>query len=225
MGVDLVLFAALPDPGRLLGVAIDEGARASAVHWAVAFTILLVVDAVFCAVGTDIARRVIGSITIAAGAVSIALLAVTVGPGVGGSGAAALAFSVGALLLGCSLSGMLLGHWYLISPNMSFRPLRQAVWMVFAAVAVEAAVIVGVIATSDPSTRHTVLAGGDAVPFWLFVVGSGVVFTAVVNGLTLYFARIRANQPATAMLYVLIISAAIGIVPAHLLYFLTGAPV
>jgi hypothetical protein len=54
---------------------------------------------------------------------------------------------------------------------------------------------------------------------------AGVVFTVAVNALTLYFARIRANQPATAMLYVLIITVLMGIVPAQLLFFLTRLPV
>jgi hypothetical protein len=57
------------------------------------------------------------------------------------------------------------------------------------------------------------------------VVGAGLVFTVAVGLLTRHFARIRANQPATAMLYVLIISVTMGVVPAHLLFFVTGAPV
>jgi hypothetical protein len=51
------------------------------------------------------------------------------------------------------------------------------------------------------------------------------VFTTGVAILTRHFARIRANQPATAMLYVLIISVVMGVVPAHLLFFVTGAPI
>jgi hypothetical protein len=51
------------------------------------------------------------------------------------------------------------------------------------------------------------------------------VFTTAVTLLTLHFARIRANQPATAMLYALIVSVAMGTIPGHLLFFLTGAPV
>jgi len=50
-------------------------------------------------------------------------------------------------------------------------------------------------------------------------------FTARVTAFTLYFARIPANQPATAMLYVLIITVVMGMVPAHLLYLLTGVGV
>jgi hypothetical protein len=66
---------------------------------------------------------------------------------------------------------------------------------------------------------------GYALPFWLLVIGAGIVFTALVTTLTGHFARIRANQPATAMLYVLIISVLMGVVPAHLLFFITGTPV
>lgn len=226
MGVDLLLLATQPDPGQLLGAPVDPGSLAAAAHWSVAFTVLLLVDALFCAVGTDAARAVTGTLTAAAGVAAVLTTASALGPGIGGGGTAMLAFGSGALLLGTALSGMLLGHWYLISPAMSFRPLRIAVWMVFAALAADAAVITAaVVAIADQNARSALLAGADAVAFWLLVVGSGVVFTALVNGLTLYFARVRANQPATAMLYALIVSAAMGVVPAHLLYFLTGVPV
>jgi hypothetical protein len=120
---------------------------------------------------------------------------------------------------------MLLGHWYLVAPNLSFRPLRRAIDIVFLAVAVQAAVIVVVLLTSASAVRHELLWSGDAIPFWLLVVGSGIVFTTGVALLTRHFARIRANQPATAMLYVLIISVVMGVVPAHLLFFVTGAPI
>jgi len=223
MGIDLLLTAALPDPALLLGAPVDGGARAAAAHWAVAFTLLLIGAALFCAVGTDIARRVVGAVTCLAGMVGLVELAMAIGPALGGAGAASLAFLTGALLFGSALSGMLLGHWYLVAPTLSFKPLRQSVGLVFIAVAVELATVLGVIVTSDNNTRNT-LTGHYGAPFWLLVVGSGVVFTALVNGLTYHFARIRANQPATAMLYVLIISVAMGVIPAHLLFFLTGAP-
>ena len=56
---------------------------------------------------------------------------------------------------GSALAGMLLGHWYLVAPNLSFRPLRRAIDIVFIAVALQAAVIVLVILTSgvDGSRR------------------------------------------------------------------------
>ena len=120
---------------------------------------------------------------------------------------------------------MLLGHWYLVAPSMSFRPLRQVITLVFATVGTQLAVIVVVVITQPAQLRSALLVSEYALPFWLLVIGSGIVFTAAVALLTRHFARIRANQPATAMLYVLIISVVMGVVPAHMLFFVTGAPV
>src|SRR6202023_3255872 len=95
--------------------------------------------ALFCAVGTDIARRVVGGGAVVCGAVALARAAAAFG-----------------------------------SP------------------------LLGGLAGAAPGPRRTVLTDPA---FWLLAVGAGVVATGVVNGLTWYFAHIRANQPATAMLY------------------------
>ena len=174
---------------------------------------------------TDVARRVVGVVTIGFGAMAIAKSAAAFGPSLGGVGTAVVAFVPAALVSGSALAGMLLGHWYLVAPNLSFRPLRRAIDIVFSQSRCRRLVIVLVILTSGSTVRRELLWSGDAVPFWLLVVGSGIVFTTGVALLTRHFARIRANQPATAMLYVLIISVVMGVVPAHLLFFVTGAPI
>ena len=225
MALDVLIEALLPSGTALLGAALPPGAQASLFHWSIAFTIVLIAYAFFCSVMTDVARRVVGAITIGVGAMTIAKAAAAFGPSLGGVGTAVVAFVPAALVSGSALAGMLLGHWYLVAPNLSFRPLRRAIDIVFAAVAIQAAVIVLVILTAGSAVRGELLWSGDAVPFWLLVVGSGIVFTTGVALLTRHFARIRANQPATAMLYVLIISVVMGVVPAHLLFFVTGAPI
>ncbi len=225
MALDVLIEALLPSGTALLGAALPPGAQASLFHWSIAFTIVLLAYAFFCSVMTDVARRVVGAITIGFGAMAIAKAAAAFGPSLGGVGTAVVAFVPAALVSGSALAGMLLGHWYLVAPNLSFRPLRRAIDIVFAAVAIQAAVIVLVLLTAGSTVRGELLWSGDAVPFWLLVVGSGIVFTTGVALLTRHFARIRANQPATAMLYVLIISVVMGVVPAHLLFFVTGAPI
>jgi hypothetical protein len=225
MALDVLIEALLPSGTSLLGASLSVGAQASLFHWTIAFTVALLAYAFFCSVMTDIARRVVGIATIGFGAMAIAKCAAAFGPSLGGVGTAVVAFVPAALVSGSALAGMLLGHWYLVAPNLSFRPLRRAIDIVFLAVAVQAAVIVVVLLTSATAVRHELLWSGDAIPFWLLVVGSGIVFTTGVALLTRHFARIRANQPATAMLYVLIISVVMGVVPAHLLFFVTGAPI
>jgi hypothetical protein len=225
MAIAVLIEALLPPDSALLGAPLPPGSQADLLHWCIAFTVALLAYAFFCAVMTDIARRVVGLLTIGFGAMAIAKAAAAFGPALGGVGAAVVAFVPAALVSGSALAGMLLGHWYLVAPNLSFRPLRRAIDIVFAAVAFQALVIVLVIVTSASAVRGELLWSGDAIPFWLLVVGSGIVFTTGVALLTRHFARIRANQPATAMLYVLIISVVMGVVPAHLLFFVTGAPI
>jgi hypothetical protein len=222
---DLGLLLFLPDPSQLLHTPVDQGRYASFVHWLVGFAGATLGYAFFSAVGTDAARRVVGGLTVACGGMAVAMAALTFGAPFGGGLVAAVAFVPAMLLCGSALCGMLLGHWYLIAPDLSFRPLRRAVYIVFAAVALQGATIAGALLTAEPAGRHSLVAGHYGVSFWLLVVVAGLGFTAAVNGLTLYFARIRANQPATAMLYVLIITVLMGAVPAHLLYFLTRVPV
>ena len=225
MAIAVLIEALLPPDSALLGAPLPPGSQADLLHWSIAFTVALLAYAFFCAVMTDVARRVVGVITIGFGAMAIAKAAAAFGPALGGVGTAVVAFVPAALVSGSALAGMLLGHWYLVAPSLSFRPLRRSIDIVFAAVAFQALVIVLVILTATSAVRGELLWSGDAFPFWLLVVGSGIVFTTGVALLTRHFARIRANQPATAMLYVLIISVVMGVVPAHLLFFVTGAPV
>ncbi|GAC1337430.1 MAG: hypothetical protein NVSMB29_01790 [Candidatus Dormibacteria bacterium] len=226
MGIELALAAALPDPSLLIGHRVDPGLAGSARTWSAVFSGGLLLYSLFCWVGTDPARRVVGTLCLTAGGVAVVQLARALGAGLaGGVSGALVAFLPATLLGGTALAGMLLGHSYLVAPERTFRPLRRAVYAVFLALGVQAAALVAVLLAGSGPDRHDLLAGRYAITFWLLVVGAGVVFTAAVNGLTLYFARIRANQPATAMLYVLIISVLMGVVPAHLLYFLTSVPV
>lgn len=222
VGIDLLLLAAASDLSRLLHRPVSAGATAGLAHWMVAFAAVLVADALFAAVGTEAARRVVALVAAGVGIGTLVQAAFALGPATGGTGAALLNILPAAALGGASLAGMLLGHWYLVTPALSFRPLRISVGSVFAAIALDVAAITTALLIAAPAQRSRLLTGDLAAPFWLLVVGSGVLFTAAVNGLTLYFARIRANQPATAMLYVLIISVVMGIVPAHLLFLVTG---
>jgi hypothetical protein len=225
MGADLVMLAFLPDPSELLHQPVDASLFASFVHWCIGFAGAAAAYALFCAVGTDAARRVVGAIAASCGWVALGFAAATFrSPLLGGFGGAVVVIPA-ALLVGSTVAGMLLGHWYLIAPDLSFRPLRQAVYLIFGTIGIQVGAILAGLLAADAATRTALLAGHYGVSFWLLVVAAGVITTAAVNALTLYYARIRANQPATAMLYILIIAVLMGLVPGHLLYFLTRVPV
>ena len=216
VGAALLIGINLPTDTTLLTGAIDRGALSSLLHWSLAFAGVLLAFAFMCAVGTDPARRVAGVATLGVGGVTIGKASVAFGVALGGWLPALAVFLPATLLAGSALSGMLLGHWYLVAPSLSFRPLRQMVNIVFGAVAVQAAVLAVALTAAPPAARDALLRSADALPFWLLVVGSGLVFTSGVALLIRHFARMRANQPATAMLYALIISGVMGVVRGHL---------
>ena len=155
MGADLLLIAGVSDFGALLHASVSANAVATFVHGAVAFTILLILDALFAGVGTDGSRRVVAAVTISVGLLTVVSAAAAIGPAVGGVGGAALVFLSAAMLGGSALAGMLLGHWYLVTPSMSFRHLRLSIYTVFAAVALDCVVIAIALLTAGASRDRT----------------------------------------------------------------------
>lgn len=221
----LGLLAVLPDPGQLVGHPVDPGRYAAFVHWTVGLAGGLAAYAFFAAVGTDAARRVVGAAASACGLAALGWAAAALGPPGSGAWAAVALLLPAALTAGSALAAMLLGHWYLIAPDLSFRPLRLAVAFVASTLAIQAATIGAALAAADPSTRGRILTGSYGLTFWILVVCAGLVVAFGVTGLAFHYARTRANQPATAMLYILVVAVLMGIVPGHLLYFLTRVPV
>src|SRR5438132_4099850 len=127
MGLEVVIAVLIPGGVRLLNGPLSADALSSLVHWSIGLTGALALYAFFCAVGTDAARRVIGALTIGVGAVAMGTAVVAFGPALGGISPVVLAFIPASLLAGSTLAGMLLGHWYLVAPRLSFRPLRRAI--------------------------------------------------------------------------------------------------
>lgn len=220
----LALLPFLPDPSQLVGHAVDAGRYAAFVHWTVGLAGGTAAYAFFAAVGTDAARRVVGGVAAGCGLLAVGWAAASFGSPLLGGWAGAVTLVPAALLSGSTLAGMLLGHWYLIAPDLSFRPLRLAVGLVGITLALQAAAVGIGVAGADATTRATLLGGGYGLTFWILVVAAGLLVAAAVVALAGYYARTRANQPATAMLYILVVAVLMGVVPGHLLYFLTRVP-
>src|SRR5438270_596114 len=147
------LAASLPSGEGFLNGAVSSDALNSFVHWCLIFGGVLLVDALFSAVGTEPARRLVGAATFACAATVLGKAVVAFGPALGGSSAAAIAFVPAALLAGSALAGMLVGHWYLVAPSLTFRALRLAIYTVLAAIALQAAAVVVVTVTAPAATR------------------------------------------------------------------------
>jgi hypothetical protein len=136
-----------------------------------------------------------------------------------------------ALLLGWSLITMLLGHWYLISPKLSFRHLIRFCRILTAVVILRAALVgMSLLATRavDPFVlpHPQVLLldfGGQGMFFWFRVLW-GLVIPLLLALMALHCARNHSNQSATGILYVLLVGSFIGEITALYLAVTTGVP-
>jgi hypothetical protein len=114
-----------------------------------------------------------------------------------------------AALLGSAMTAMLLGHFYLISPALSIRPLMRLLAAV--AVALGVRLIADGVALGRWTTGHSLVTLNTDVALWLPV--RWLVGLLVPLGLTWMAwqtARIRSTQSATGILYVVVIFCFLG---------------
>ncbi len=143
-----------------------------------------------------------------------------------------LALASSALLLGWSLVTMLLGHWYLVAPRLSFRHLvvfcRALVGTVLLRLGAVAATVAVALAQPDSPGPDPwrVLASfsGQGMFFW-FRLFWGLAIPLGLSLMALHCARQRSNQSATGILYVLVVGAFVGEITAFYITVTTGVPV
>ncbi len=133
-------------------------------------------------------------------------------------------FATAALVTGAVTLDMILGHFYLVIPNLSFGPLRRLTLVFAAALALRIAVIAWTLTGSwdfwaaawrTDATRFLLEYG-----FFLTLrVVFGVLGPAILAYLIWECVRIRSNQSATGILYVATAIVLIGEIAAK--YFLT----
>jgi hypothetical protein len=137
-----------------------------------------------------------------------------------------------ALLLGWSLIAMLLGHWYLVAPRLTFRHLTVFCWILLgtvlvrlAAVGASLAVAAGVNELVEPHPLRVLTGlGGQGIFFWFRLLW-GLAIPLALAVMALQCARQRSNQSATGILYVLVVGAFIGEITGSYLSVTTGVPV
>jgi hypothetical protein len=129
------------------------------------------------------------------------------------------ALPVGALALGGVDAAMLLGHWYLVTPKLSPRPLQTAALLFVVALVLQAVLLIlgytrGFVATAwDANAVATVLR----------------VFVGIAAPLPIAFAAwwtARMNtQSSTGLLYVALAMVLAGEIMARMLFYVAGVPI
>jgi len=142
-----------------------------------------------------------------------------------------LALVSSSLLLGWSLVTMLLGHWYLVVPRLSFRYLESFCRVLLAVIVLRLLAVgasLAVAATVDPAIAPQPLEmvigfGGQGMFFWFRILW-GLAMPLLLGWMSLDCARRQANQSATGILYVLLVGSFIGDITGLYLTLSTGVP-
>lgn len=129
---------------------------------------------------------------------------------------------LGSLALGTAWTGMMLGHWYLVTPLLAPRPLLRLNASMALAVVAQGALLAGVL-ISRPATSGIEAPGID----WLLWLRAavGILFPAMLAVPIWRTARVRSMMSATGLLYVALGTVLSGEIMAKALYFVSGLPV
>lgn len=124
-----------------------------------------------------------------------------------------------ALALGSVSAAMLLGHWYLVTPQLSPVPLRRLIVLLIAVLGAQAAAF-GVALLLDPAAA----AGEIGWLTWLRLV-VGTLLPIAVTVLALLASRAASLQASTGLLYIGLALIIAGSIAGPSIAYLTGVPV
>jgi hypothetical protein len=173
------------------------------------------------------ARRpalVAGGLASAAGLAAIALLSQVFALPTWGYAGTLLSLIVGALVLGAVSMGMILGHWYLVTPRLPEQPLREMTFFLLLALGFQALLLIPSLALPRDSITTSVDGPIATNPFFWMRVGGGLAFPAVLSYMAFDSSGVRAMQSATGLLYIAMALVLAGEVLAKGLLFATAVP-
>lgn len=128
-----------------------------------------------------------------------------------------------AVFLGASLTAMLIGHSYLISPGMALTPLMRVLAALFVTILLRAIVCGAGLWCWIVEVGSITL--NDEVVLWLPVRWlAGIIAPLVFGWMAYASARIRSTQSATGILYVVVVCGFLGELMSQLLTRQAGWP-
>ena len=158
------------------------------------------------------------------GLVAVALLAQVFALPTWGYAGTLLAFVVGGLVVGAVSMGMVLGHWYLVTPRLPERPLREMTFFLLLAMGVQALLIIPALALPRDTIANAVDTPIIENPFFWMRVGGGLAFPMLIARIAYDSSGVRAMQSATGLLYIAMALVLSGEVLAKGLLFVSAVP-
>jgi hypothetical protein len=146
---------------------------------------------------------------------------VVTSPQLGGLGVP-LATLAGALALGAALTGLSLGHWYLVSPTLSVQPLIRVTFLCLGAILAQLVLLPLLIYGPGASRQGTSELLTDDALFLGVRIVFGLLVPLLATVMTWRTARIRSLDSATGLLYIVAALILAGEIAARTLFFMTG---
>ncbi len=171
-----------------------------------------------------VASLAVGGATSFAGLVAIALLAQVFALPTWGYVGTLLSLIVGGLVVGAVSMGMILGHWYLVTPRLPEQPLREMTFFLLVAMAVQALLIILALALPRDAIVNSVDTPILQNPFFWMRIGGGLAFPMVLTYMAYDSSGVRAMQSATGLLYIAMALVLSGEVLAKGLLFVSAVP-
>jgi hypothetical protein len=133
------------------------------------------------------------------------------------------AIILSAAVLGAATTGMLLGHWYLVTPALTNRPLLRSIGLLLAGLVLQALVFplaLAGLAHSSGSLSHALDVSPTLTVLWIL---GGVILPLVAAGLAFPACRMRSFMSTTGLLYMAMIVLLPGQLVGQLLFLVTAA--
>lgn len=220
----LVAWAGPPSSYREL-LGINGFAAGALVGLQAVLVVALVINTVVIWRGKDTAATS-WILVLSASALLIAAIAGAFWPLAGSlvdGAAVALAIILSAAVLGAATTGMLLGHWYLVTPALTNRPLLRAIGLLLVGLVLQAIIFplaLGGLAHGAGSPARAL--GLSPVLSVLWALGA-VVLPLLAAGLAFPTCRMRAFNPTTGLLYLAMIALLPGQLLGQVLFFVAAS--
>jgi hypothetical protein len=137
--------------------------------------------------------------------------------------ALALVVALSAAVLGAATTGMLLGHWYLVTPALTNRPLLRAIVVLLVSLVLQAVLFpltLRGLAHGSGSLTHPLTLSPVLTILWAL---GAVLLPLVAAGLALPTCRLRSFMSTTGLLYLAMIAILPGQLLGQLLFFVAAS--
>jgi hypothetical protein len=217
----------LPDPSHLTDHFVTRTWLQPSLRLSAAFMVLFLLYLLAIFLRPPVLHVVVGALATAVGVAAVVATAFAFPTPEWGPYGSAASFLLSAITIGTVTTAMLLGHWYLVVPNLSTRPLFILLGLLAAGLVLQAVLAaVALVLLGGHSgfpSAHDVVYGSYSLTFWMHVV-AGIVLPLVITALAFQSTRMRSLMSATGLLYVAVVLTLVGQVTGKVILFNGNLP-